>query len=74
MENAPLNRVVQQGLLGRRISDDHFLLMFNASGEDIDFTVPAATFGDHWQLQLETADGTVGPVSGETWDADPGTP
>jgi isoamylase len=56
--------------MGRRITDDHFLLMFNASGEDISFRVPAATFGDHWQLRLETADGTVGPVDGEAWDAD----
>jgi len=55
--------------MGRRITDDHFLLMFNASSTDLTFWVPPVAFGDHWVLQLETADGTVGPVDGEAWDA-----
>ncbi len=55
--------------MGRRITDDHFLLMFNASGADIDFRVPPAPFGDHWLLRLETADGTVGPGDVKPWDA-----
>ena len=55
--------------MGRRVSDDHFLLMFNASTDPISFHVPEAAFGDHWVLQLETADGTVGPVEDQGWDA-----
>ncbi|WP_375423994.1 glycogen debranching protein GlgX [uncultured Friedmanniella sp.] len=55
--------------MGRRITDEHFLLMFNASGSDIDFRVPPAPFGDHWVLRLETADGTVGPADVKPWDA-----
>ena len=55
--------------MGRRVSDDHFLLMFNGSGDPLTFHVPEAAFGDHWLLQLETADGTIGPVADQGWDA-----
>ncbi|GAA1431596.1 glycogen debranching protein GlgX [Microlunatus lacustris] len=55
--------------MGRRVSDDHFLLMFNASPDPITFHVPEATFGDDWVLRLETGDGTIGPVQDQGWDA-----
>jgi isoamylase len=55
--------------MGRRVSDDHFLLMFNGSAESITFSVPDPTFGDHWVLQLDTVDGTIGPVEDAGWDA-----
>jgi len=54
--------------MGRRITDDHFLLMFNASSQPIDFTVPPRRFGDHWAVRLDTATGEVDPLDG-TWDA-----
>jgi isoamylase len=54
--------------MGRRISDDHFLLMFNASGDPIDFTVPAGSFGDHWRVRLDAGSGDVDPLD-EVWDA-----
>ena len=30
---------------------------------------PEAAFGDHWVLQLDTAEGTVGPLADQGWDA-----
>ncbi|SDU82838.1 glycogen operon protein [Microlunatus sagamiharensis] len=47
--------------LGRRISDDHFLLMFNASADEIEFTTPADVYGDSWTVRLDTATGGVDP-------------
>jgi isoamylase len=47
--------------LGRRISDDHFLLMFNASSESISFTTPAKAYGEAWTIRLNTATGDVDP-------------
>ncbi len=41
---------------GERITDDSFLLMFNAAEHDLDFTVPAAGFGEQWIGELDTAD------------------
>ena len=39
--------------MGRRISDDHFVLLFNAHTEPIDFTLPqrmnkAGTYDEKW--------------------------
>jgi isoamylase len=47
--------------LGRRISDDHFLLMFNASAGPVEFTTPAEVYGDSWTVRLDTATGGVDP-------------
>ncbi len=41
---------------GERITDESFLLMFNAAEHDLDFTVPAAGFGEQWISELDTAD------------------
>jgi isoamylase len=40
--------------LGRRITDDHFLLMFNAHHEPVDFTLPPEQYGVEWFLHLQT--------------------
>jgi isoamylase len=40
---------------GERIRDDSFLLLFNASDLDLDFTVPAARYGQVWEKELDTA-------------------
>src|ERR671910_227704 len=56
--------------MGRRITDDHFLLMFNAHTEAIKFTVPPAKFGDEWTVRLNTATGVVDGRDGPRWLAD----
>ena len=57
---------------GERITDDTFLLMFNAAEHDLDFTIPPAEFGDEWIGEIDTADpqlpagGAVAVKPGET--------
>jgi isoamylase len=40
---------------GQRITDESFLLMFNAADHDVDFTIPAAEFGEQWLSVIDTA-------------------
>jgi len=61
--------IPESDAMGRRVTDDHFLLMFNASGDDITFRVPPGAFGDHWVPRLQTADGSIGTATDDTWDA-----
>ncbi|HEU5156529.1 MAG TPA: glycogen debranching protein GlgX [Streptosporangiaceae bacterium] len=41
---------------GRRVSDDSFLLFFNAHSEAVRFTVPGMEFGERWEYTLDTDD------------------
>ena len=41
---------------GRRVTDDSFILMFNAHFEDIEFTVPPAEFGARWEVLVDTTE------------------
>ena len=43
------------GPRGERISDDHFLLLFNASPEAIDFAMPNIVGLDAWTLVVDTS-------------------
>jgi isoamylase len=54
--------------MGRRITDDHFLLMFNAHNDAIDFRVPPVAYGTHWAVRLDTTQAKVDPT-GEIWEA-----
>jgi isoamylase len=40
---------------GHRIEDESFLLLFNASEGDLEFTLPPARYGTAWQLVFDTA-------------------
>jgi isoamylase len=51
---------------GQRITDESFLLMFNAAEHGVDFTVPAAEFGDQWLSEIDTADPQPPPGGAET--------
>jgi glycogen operon protein len=42
---------------GDDIVDDSFLLLFNAYGEEITFTLPARRFGARWQVEIATGTG-----------------
>jgi glycogen operon protein len=55
--------------MGRRVTDDHFLLLFNAHSEPIRFTLPSKSFGNDWQVRLDTATGAVDPVGEKPWRA-----
>ncbi len=55
---------------GRRITDDHFLLMFNAHFDPIKFTVPPVRFGDKWRVRVDASTTLVDPPDAPLWDAD----
>jgi glycogen operon protein len=42
---------------GQRVSDDSFVLCFNAHHEPIEFTLPPTEFGKAWQPVVDTATG-----------------
>ncbi|MDQ3879031.1 MAG: glycogen debranching protein GlgX [Actinomycetota bacterium] len=43
------------GPRGERITDDSFLLLFNAHEGTMDFTIPGGEWGDEWILDLDTS-------------------
>ena len=47
---------------GERITDDSFLLAFNAHHEPIEFTLPDGEYGDRWRVVVDTAEGVVEPA------------
>ena len=47
---------------GHEITDDSFLLLFNAYGEPITFTLPTRRFGSRWQVELATGEAPEGPL------------
>ncbi|GAA1353032.1 glycogen debranching protein GlgX [Saccharothrix algeriensis] len=44
---------------GMRVLDDSFLVAFNAHHEDIDVTLPDASYGPQWTAVIDTATGVV---------------
>jgi isoamylase len=44
------------GARGERITDDSFLVLFNAHFEEVDFVLPPEQFGERWVKVLDTAD------------------
>jgi glycogen operon protein len=48
--------IAHRGPRGERISDDSFLLLFNAHHEDLVFKLPGRRFGRRWTLELCTAE------------------
>jgi glycogen operon protein len=61
--------IPEQDQMGRQVSDDHFLLLFNAHSEPIPFTLPSKSFGNDWRLRLDTATGAVDPAGEKPWRA-----
>ncbi|MGW5053011.1 glycogen debranching protein GlgX [Actinokineospora sp. NPDC004072] len=47
---------------GERVTDDSFLLCFNAHHEDIEATVPDGEYGAEWEVVVDTATGEVSPA------------
>jgi glycogen operon protein len=40
---------------GERVQDDSFLLLFNASDDDLSFVIPPRRYGPRWSTVLDTA-------------------
>ena len=51
------------GPQGQQITDDSFLLLFNASGEDREFILPRRYMGAGWTLEVSTTDPAADPGS-----------
>jgi isoamylase len=47
---------------GQLVTDDSFLLCFNAHHEPLEFTTPPAEFGGHWRTVVSTAADTAKPA------------
>jgi isoamylase len=52
--------ISEPGPRGERISDDSFLMMFNASSEVLEFAVPVG-HGEQWQVVVDTSQSEVVP-------------
>jgi len=50
---------------GERISDDRFLLLFNADGDAVSFTLPGVKFGREWEIVIDTCGPRVPVLHGE---------
>ena len=55
---------------GRRITDDSFVLMFNAHYEDIEFRIPPQKFGAKWEVLIDTTEPLGYPVGFDPADAE----
>ncbi|WP_326687367.1 glycogen debranching protein GlgX [Streptomyces sp. NBC_01795] len=55
------NAISEPGEQGERITDDSFLLLFNAEAEPLDFMIPV-DHGREWELIVNTAEETVHPA------------
>ena len=47
--------IAAPGPEGEKVSDDSFLLLFNASPDDCMFTLPSRRFGTRWSIVFDTA-------------------
>jgi glycogen operon protein len=48
--------IQEQDSRGRRITDDSFLLAFNAHDDNVDFHLPAEEYSPFWDVLVDTAD------------------
>ena len=48
--------ILNPGPHGEAVSDDSFVLLFNAHAEDREFKLPRRRMGTRWELELCTAD------------------
>jgi glycogen operon protein len=53
--------------LGRPIIDSHFLLLFNAHSESVDFTMPPKEYGAEWVVRVDTTQATL-PDGTTAWE------
>ncbi|QPK82653.1 glycogen debranching protein GlgX [Corynebacterium qintianiae] len=54
---------------GQRVSDDSFILMFNAHFEDIGFTLPEKWLGSKWEVLIDTTEPLGYPVDKDAVEA-----
>ncbi|MBA2769558.1 MAG: glycogen debranching enzyme, partial [Sporichthyaceae bacterium] len=47
--------IAEPNIRGERVVDDSFLLLFNGHHEDMEFTLPRETYGERWEVTLDTS-------------------
>ena len=58
---------------GEKVTDDSFLLLFNAHYEKLPFTIPDRGWGEHWVVVLDTDDVALLPDPGGSHNGHPTT-
>lgn len=53
----------EPGPRGERVTDDSFLLCFNAHDQPLDFTLPDAAHGNSWSIALDCSTPTGDPAA-----------
>ncbi|PZO99066.1 MAG: glycogen debranching enzyme, partial [Corynebacterium urealyticum] len=64
------NAITETTARGERITDDSFIMIFNAHHEDIEFTLPTKDLGASWRLIVDTADSGGYPEEEKLIDAE----
>jgi glycogen operon protein len=54
---------------GGRVTDDSFLMCFNAHDDEIETTLPNGSYGSRWTVVLDTATGAVAEPNGGPADS-----
>ncbi len=54
--------IPEPGERGQKIVDDNFLVIFNASSDELDFVLPDASYGTQWLPEVDTAAELVEPT------------
>jgi isoamylase len=55
--------IIEPDRRGEPVTDDSFLVAFNASDQAITFTIPGEVYGEGWLVALDTHDDAAGSVS-----------
>ena len=63
------NQIIEPDQRGQRVTDDSFLLMFNAFHEDIEFTLPPKNLGAKWEVLIDTTEPLGYPAETEEIEA-----
>ncbi|MCS5479328.1 glycogen debranching protein GlgX [Corynebacterium sp. YIM 101645] len=63
------NAISEPDSRGQKITDDSFILMFNAHYEEIEFTLPPRAFGVRWQLLVDTTEDIGYPIEASIIEA-----
>lgn len=64
------NAITETTARGERITDDSFIMIFNAHHGDIEFTLPTKDLGARWRLIVDTADSGGYPAEETYIDAE----
>ena len=62
--------IPDRDMRGERVTDDSFILCFNAHHESIEFTLPPEEFGASWLPTIDTASDSGVPKSGDALKMD----